>query len=344
MSDNLLTLSHATERDVDILLVEEFKCSPAFTSWAIKLAADKAGIDVAFSKVRVAHSRRRMLNRREIDIELVLMNGPENRMAGVVYVENKLDTVEQFEQAESYRAEALHVVSEGVFPVALTVLVCPESYAAGHRVFAEKFDAVITYEMIADALASRAQNEAGEMAARLHHRADLMLQAIGKSRRAYDPVISAPVSGFWSRYLALCAQEFPSLIPGQALLKTEAGGESKTAIFANSPSWPFLLRTRLVHQLRASDANFCFYSWGGSTARIEAMAKDLVRTPYALRVSKSKSEAPSVMISIATPTVDNLGDFDAQRSEISEGMAKTSELYAWVISQQAMIERWSRIE
>lgn len=344
MKDEVLTLSHATERDVDILLVEEFKCSPTFASWFVKLAADKVGAQISFSQVRVAHSRRRMMTRREIDIELVLTRAPDNRPVGVIYIENKLDTVEQFEQAESYRAEADHVVAQGFFPVALTVLVSPTSYLAGHRTFASKFDAVITYEMVADALESRVRTETGEIAARLQHRTELMRQAIGKSRRSYDPVVSAPISGFWKNYVDLCAEAFPSLQPGQSLLNAEAGGESKTAIFANRPGWTFLPKTRLVHQLRASDANFCFYSWGGSPARIEQMAKDLKGTPYEVRVSKSKSEAPSVMISVSTPTVDNLGDFDAQRSAVFEGMAKTAELYAWVLSQGKMIEQWSLLQ
>jgi len=33
--DTFLTLTHATERDIDLLLIEELRCSPEFVKWLV---------------------------------------------------------------------------------------------------------------------------------------------------------------------------------------------------------------------------------------------------------------------------------------------------------------------
>jgi hypothetical protein len=90
--DTMLTLTHATERDVDILLIEEMKCSPTFVAWFSGLVAKKMNTAIAFEASSVVHSKRRIHNRREIDITLAI-RGDGRRT--VLLVENKLDTSEQ---------------------------------------------------------------------------------------------------------------------------------------------------------------------------------------------------------------------------------------------------------
>src|SRR5258706_15946841 len=102
--DNILTLTHATERDIDLLLVEELKCSPDFVRWLTNKIGSITGRSISLCVSEVTHSKRRTYNRREIDICLALK--PSNGLPTYLLIENKLDTSEQFEQAESYRAEA----------------------------------------------------------------------------------------------------------------------------------------------------------------------------------------------------------------------------------------------
>ncbi len=86
-------------------------------------------------------------------------------LATILLIENKLDTSEQFEQAESYRAEAKQFVQSGEARAAYTVIVCPGAYARQHAIFASKFDAIISYEDISAYLAERAR-QPGELGAR----------------------------------------------------------------------------------------------------------------------------------------------------------------------------------
>jgi hypothetical protein len=177
----MLTLTHATERDVDLLIVEELKCSHDFVRWFVEQASDFTTSPIGYSTSMVLHSRRRTYNRREIDILLSIRSNRGQRVS--ILIENKLDTSEQFQQAESYRHEAETLVTSGEADLALTILVCPKAYAETNSNFAKKFDGIVSYEAIASFLEKRNASTEGELAKRLSHRHDLFKQAIQKLRR-----------------------------------------------------------------------------------------------------------------------------------------------------------------
>ena len=272
--DDMLTLTHATERDVDLLLVEELKCSPAFVAWFVGRVAEGTENMPAWQDSHVSHSKRRLHNRREIDITLHLRSD----VPTTLLIENKLDTDPQHRQAESYREEALAIVAQREAGAVFTVLVAPDAYIRSTSTFAAKFDATVSYEAVSDFLAARARREDGEIARRLHHRHALMDQAITKARRGYQAVPLAPIEAFNAKYVALLRESGVDLEPGPSMIKEGRPGESKTMIFAPAalPKWACLPQTRLVHQLREGNANINFYGWGGLFTRLASiMAVDL---------------------------------------------------------------------
>ncbi|GAA4019142.1 hypothetical protein GCM10022280_18590 [Sphingomonas swuensis] len=341
MTDEILTLSHATERDVDLLLVEELRCSSAFRERFIAELARILGRQLSHCDARVSHSRRRMHSRREIDI-LLEVEGVDGNY--VILIENKLDTSEQPQQAESYRSEASAIAADGL-EFALIVLTCPDAYAAKATAFAAKFDAVFSYERILSILRERAGTETGELTERLRFRADLISQAIEKSRRGYRAVPLAAVGNFTRSYVAMMSELGIVLPPGPSMLK-EAPAESKTMIFAPSalPKWGFLPQTRLVHQLREGNANICLYGWGDHFSRLAAdMAPAFAETPYRLvpTVNKRANGRSGLMIVVDTPVIDNLADFDTQRGMIEAGARATAGLAAWFAGKREEIQKWA---
>lgn len=83
------TLSHATERDIDLLLVEELFSSNDFATWI----AGHAGISQQIVACDVKHSKRRTRSRREIDIFVEVDHSDGTRSA--LLIENKLDASER---------------------------------------------------------------------------------------------------------------------------------------------------------------------------------------------------------------------------------------------------------
>ena len=169
------TLSHATERDIDLLLVEELYSTRDFVFWM----AAQTGFSKGIVSWEVKHSKRRTRSRREIDIfvEIDYVDGTR----GALLIENKIDASEQPDQAESYREE-LAVLASG-YDLAVMIIVCPEGYRDKNLDFTSKFDVTVTYEMIRDWFA-KAEAEAGdELVLRFRLRTELIDQAIHKHRR-----------------------------------------------------------------------------------------------------------------------------------------------------------------
>lgn len=338
--DTILTLTHATERDIDLLLIEELQCSPAFVKWLVQRVSDND-----FERSSVTHSKRRIHNRREIDITLSI-DGPFGR--SVILIENKLDTSEQPQQAESYREEAQLLVSTGAATAVHTVLVCPHDYAKKSKHFATKFDHVITYEDITQFLAGRASSSTGELQARLLHRVALLTQATTKARRGYEAVALVDIDRFSEKYVAMLKAESIALEPGSAMLSNGRPGESRTMIFAPNalPKWAFLPQTRLVHQLREANANINLYGWGDYFTQIAGtMAADLKGTNYRLvpTVNKRVGGRSGIMIVAATPLVDSLAGFDEQRDAVLQGAKITECLRDWFAMNEGIVRNWATL-
>lgn len=341
MNEEILTLSHATERDIDLLLVEEFRCSHSFRDRFIAELSLIINAKLTHQNGKVSHSRRRMHSRREIDL-LLEIEGQTGRYA--ILIENKLDASEQQLQAESYRSEAAALVTEG-FDFALTVLVCPEAYATKAAAFARKFDAVFSYERVVALLKERAKNEADELESRLRYRADLISQAIEKGRRGYRAIPIDSVSNFTRAYVAMLSELEIALPPGPSMLK-DAPAESKTMIFAPSalPKWSFLPQTRMVHQLREGNANICLYGWGDFFSQLAGeIVPALAETPYRLvpSVNKRANGRAGLMIVADTPPVNNLANFNEQREKIEIGMRTTAALASWFATQKEASRQWA---
>ncbi|WP_107340858.1 PD-(D/E)XK nuclease family protein [Agrobacterium pusense] len=339
-NDTFLTLTHATERDVDLLLIEELQCSTEFVRWLVARVSNDA-----VERSSVAHSKRRIHNRREIDITLTI-EGPTGQT--VCLIENKLDTQEQPRQAESYREEASALVADGRATSVHTILICPRQYAAAAATFARKFDHVIAYEDVADFFSLRASQVSGELRARLLHRRSLMDQATTKARRGYEAVGLIDIDRFLEKYVGMLREEAITLEPGPSMLKSGRPGESRTMIFAPSalPKWPFLPQTRLVHQLREGNANINLYGWGNHFNEVAGeIAADLKNTGYRLipTINKRVGGHSGLMIVGNTPVVDSLASFNDQREAIVEGAKVAARLRDWLWSNEATLRRWARL-
>lgn len=341
MDEAILTLTHATERDIDLLLVEEFVCGSDLLR---KVLSEAVGVDLAsvgYHSHRVIHSVRRIHNRREIDICVEVETG--DAAPAMLLIENKLDTSEQIDQSKSYREEAEFLVSTGRASAVWTMLVSPAEYARTNPRFASEFDGYVAYESIRDLLASRARKESGELAARLRHRAALLDQAVEKHRRGYTPVPLPVITDFNERYVALLREKYPNLIPGPAMLKPASPGESVTMIFGPEtlPAWPFLPQMRLVHQLREANANLCFYGWGDQfTDLAEPLAHLAAGQGFKLQptINRRKNGKSGLMLIAAADVVDNQRPFEPQVAAILDGMAKAETLRQWLLANKAGIE------
>lgn len=327
-----LTLSHVLERDVDLLLAEELKCCGHFRRFFV----DALGLPPMAKVATVQQSKRLHHGRREVDVALIYEIDGGSTVT--VLIENKLETPEQPEQAETYRREAERVAAESG-GVARIILCSSQAYAAKNQMFARKFDAHLSYETLRSYFAT---GETDLTLERRRHRVELLEQAIERHRRGYveRPVVA--IGAFNKRYVALAAEMAPQLKPGAAMLKEARPSESKTQIFSSDilPRWPFLPKMRLVHQLRAGNVNFCLAGWKQRQDAIKATF-DVVIDAGPIFLDTSPKGA--LMFRVGTPMVDNMRDFETQRAAASKGINAASQLLAWVLGNEARFAAWSRL-
>ncbi|WP_422055199.1 PD-(D/E)XK nuclease family protein [Sphingomonas sp.] len=349
MSEEFIpTLTHATERDIDLMLVEELYASPAFIGW---LAA-RGGASGTIKTSTVLHSKRRTRSRREIDIfvDLLLTDGGK----AALLIENKLDASEQPDQAESYREE-LHRIS-GDYPTAAMLIVCPDSYAREHKAFTEKFDAVITYEEVAKYFDGLVGRTTGEPSARARFRRDILNQAVNKHRRGYTPIPNEIVGDFNARYVRLLSEVAPAIKPGKSMLKPANPDESTSMIFDHAASLaalPSNVRpTRFAHELgrgqehRANYVAVTFGGWGAALPLLKPVIEqdlaELSATVFAKPPTKVRPN-PGLTIACATPPVDNQQDFAVQRNQLVAGIRRALDLQDWLRSNISRLSVWKTL-
>lgn len=333
------TLTHATERDIDLLLVEELACSSDFVAW---LLGEATGKRPSVQSSEVLHSTRRMFNRREIDVRL---RAATDHGDFLLLIENKLDADEQPDQAGSYREEAERLADDDLTVV--TLLVSPEAYAVAHPEFGGAFDRIVTYEAVESYFKRAVAKMPVSLASRMKYRAGLMRQAVDKGRRGYLQVIHPGKRAFSERYVALLQELAPALVPGPSMLR-ESAAESVTMIFAPEtlPNWPFLPRMRIVHQLRDANANLNFYGWGDAWDQLsETIDAALENSGFRAvpAVNRRRNGGSSLKIVAETPKVDQFGDFGAQIDAIQEGIRATEALRRWLLERQGDIRSWAEI-
>ncbi|ANT61909.1 hypothetical protein AYJ57_15745 [Salipiger sp. CCB-MM3] len=342
------TLTHATERDIDLLLVEELHSAPDFLVWM----AAQCGIHGQLRSWDVKHSKRRTRSRREIDIFVELEQRDGTRVA--LLIENKLDATEQPDQAESYRDE-LGILDEG-FHSAAMIIACPEAYAAQHPNFTGKFDVTVTYEMIAAWFRDQMDEAGTDMILRYEFRSAVLDQAIHKHRRGYSPIPDKVVGDFNALYVSLLEQVAPDIRPGSSMLKSASPRESTSMIFdqtATLKTLPQDIRPRrFAHELgRGSErrANYVAVTFGGWGAALPAIRAQLEADVQAIGAKFDAQKPtkvrpnPGLKMSIATSPVDNQGSFDEQRTEIEAGMVTADALRRWLTENQATLRRWQTL-
>ncbi len=344
--ENIQTLTHATERDIDLLLVEEFKCNNRFSKKFIALLEDYLKVKITFDNINVVHSKRRTYGRREIDICLELKSC--NSMSYIL-IENKLDTTEQANQAESYKDECRLLLNEKDSEAAIAVLICPEKYKEENPEFTRKFDTFVTYEIISKILKDLSQETNDtENLLRLEYRSELIKQAIDKQRRGYTAITRAEIADFNKKYIEKCQKLFPKLKLSASILKGKTPSESKTMIFDFSvlTKKPYLPQTRIVHQLREGNSNINFYTWGNYFEEIASVIKkDLINTPFLVSATHNRRKGGNsgLMIYTNTPSIDNLDEFEKQEHDIIKGITSTELLREWFENNQEIIKKWANL-
>jgi hypothetical protein len=189
-----------TERDIDLLLVEELRSSPTFRIWWLtqvgyETPAQHELIDVRHSVIDASKG--------ESDL-IVRVRGGDGRRCAVM-IEDKVSANAQPDQARRYR-------DRGEYGTPLewdryiTVMTAPRSYLSAQPE-ARGYDAQISHEAIRSWFECNSTLEP----ARATYKMELLSRSITRRIGIYVPVKDSEVTTFRIGYQEIAAREFPDL-------------------------------------------------------------------------------------------------------------------------------------
>lgn len=311
---NMLTsqiLAYISEREIDLLLLEELHVSDVFRAWFV---SQIFGARVQCAQFVAAWHSISQSGLGESDV--VFQFQDSSGKVTVILVEDKIDAPPQPNQAERYRLRGLAGVENGSWEVFSTCMVAPEAYLSQMAEEAAKYDVRISYESIRDWFLQSSPNDA-----RKAYKARVIQEGIEQNRRGYQPVIHPVVTRFWAEYWQVACDEFPELQmenPGQKPARSDWA-----QFRSRSNSW-------IRHKLGKGTVELEIQSAGDELEQIATWnAHLLVDGVDVVPVGKSAS------FTILTPTVNKLADLSPQIEAVRTGLAAVERLM--ILSSQVAL-------
>jgi hypothetical protein len=298
----LLPIESIQERDVDLILLEEFYTDDSFCEWFI----DELGFPALTNKVGVWRS---ISDFGLGETDLLFAYISNDTKIGIL-IENKLDASFQDEQYNRYFKRAEEYVKKERFDKAFVVLVAPDLYCKNQS----DFDFYISYEKIAERFAFTGSN-------RNLFKRELLQIASEKLRRGYQPINSEIVQAFWINYWQFKEEHFPCL------------EMKKPSIVPYNSDWPMLTDKRIMkvqfyHKFGQGNIDATFK---GISEEQEGIIKQLLSDNIKL-VKHSKSYS----LRIFTDKIDRTKKFQDEKNKVEEGLKQMEYLRDWILNHRIL--------
>ena len=297
MTDKEQLIETVLERDVDLILLEEFNSNNYFAEWFVT----KLELPILTKNIATFRS----ISDFGLGETDLLFSYESNSKIIFVLIENKVDANFGDQQFERYRQRAEKYLTNGQCAEYFIVLIAPKQYAESQNYF----ETYITYEDIKQYF--EFSNDR-----RLLFKANLLKIAIEKLRRGYQPQNSVPVQKFWHSYWSFKEKKYPEF------------RMNKPSIVPFGSDWIEMRHEELkglifYHKLGRGyiDATFCSFP-----EEIEFSIKTSLPENYTFE--KHKSGRFSIRQKIAS--IDRTADFDSQVESVKVGMMKIHEVMTWI--------------
>ena len=314
-----VSIAGVSERDIDLLLLEEFQSSPLFQAWFVsQVIGVSVDLGVCVSAKRsVTHSTG------ESDLEVTFLDS--NKSLVRLLIENKVDASLQPQQAERYRKRGEAYVSHGECSTYHTVIVAPARYFGAARI-TKGFDSYMTYETILDWFA-----EAKDLGDRRHYKVSLLQSAIDKGTLGYQPEEDAATTAFWHQYW-LCACEY-----SPALEMREPGPRRGGFI----PFFPLGLPPGIdiTHKLPHGHVDLQISDMGSRLQELRSAVGSYLEDEMSV-----SGAAKSAAVRIKVPTLDTHATADSQMKRIRAGLDAANRLLGWYHRHEGVFSRFLPVD
>ena len=190
-----IKLDTTLERDIDLLIMEEFIADPLFT----QIFLDTVGISGPYTIERAIHSMRDA-DLGESDIVFILNN---NGLRHALHIEDKVDALAMPNQYNRYNLRAEKDIAEGLYDTYSVLIVAPEKYLSTNKE-AKKYEYKVSYEHLRNYFAIKSD-------LRSKYKLALIDQAIYEQKSGYQWEANPHVVQFCTAMDAFQRQYYPNL-------------------------------------------------------------------------------------------------------------------------------------
>ena len=300
MNHTVIPVEAIQERDIDLIILEEFSTDLSFCKWFVS--------EIGLPEVNSRDGAWRSITDFGLGETDIMFSYISKNKKIYVLIENKLDASFQDEQYNRYRKRADIYLNQKKCDEVYVVLIAPEAYCENQN----DFENYISYESIAKRFESAA-TERGDF------RSTLLYIAIEKLRRGYQPVNSLPVQEFWHSYWNYKEENFPDFFM------------KKPGIVPHQSDWPMLYDERLkgivfYHKLKQGNADATFEGFP-----VDLISKVIELLPDWAKVQK---HGKSFSIRVFSGRIDRTKDFKSQLENVSTGLLNLDRLRKWILEHQ----------
>jgi hypothetical protein len=300
----LITIAGVSERDIDLLLLEEFVALKQFREWFVSKVGlpEAVGGELVEAKRSVTHST----GESDLEITLLGLTGKRYRLL----IENKMTAGFQPNQAERYRERGGSYIKNSEIDQYKTVLIAPRIYFQDDL---RGFDARIDYEALYEWFETN--HSIGE---RVRYKTSIIRSAIEKGITGYQFIPNDPVTKFWSAYWTLLQKIAPELD------MEEPGNKPAGATFIYFRGIDLPSGVTLCHKLTHGHVDLQFADMGEKLSELKARFSDILAN--GMRISKA---AKSAVVRIDVSPVSVAKEFEPQKEGVIEGIKAARELLGW---------------
>jgi hypothetical protein len=290
-------LASVAERDIDLLLMEEFHVSDEFVGWF----CGKVGLRGALP-AGAWHS----LSDTDGESDLVLRVIKDRRRIGIL-IENKIGAPEQDLQAERYHLRGIKSREQGKFDDYLTVICAPDRYLESLST-GSAYQHRVSYEQIADWFGRQSDRRS----AWRHH---ILLEAIDQGRRGYTMAVNAVNTAFHLAYWEHIQKRHPRI----HMARPKNRGSYSSWIIFKGHDFPKAVNMHHKFDQQVMEIGFSGHSIEEVLVVKSAWPDDI--SP----VQKGKTAS----LAIRVPPIDMKIDFAKQIPSIEEALAAAYRLMSY---------------
>jgi hypothetical protein len=313
---NGVVIGRKFERDIDLLLAEEFAVSPDFSRWFLSKTKGFADAEAQVDEVYVS----KIDSTGESDL-VVIFKRLDTQRCFAMLIEDKIDAPLQPDQEHRYRLRAAQGMQRtaAAYDEAEVILCSPEAYLDAHPE-AATFDSFVSYEQIAAFFDARVP-----MTPRDVYRREFIATASKKSINAWKPIYDDVTDSFWQSVFNLAISEYPEI--EMKYFRYAAGTNWVMFRPYDFPTAPKYVRVDLKGKPGFVDLTFPYTTARDMQPRIKSILENNMTVHQT-----GKATAIRILVDPILP-----GDFEAQESRIRIALHSAVELITFFLRNRSAL-------